>query len=178
MNDSSSDIFRIDLTNPVRGNRRLKRDLDAISSGKRGQIREYYIRKIQPLVELFLKQKNSEDVTECYRITQYDRRGRVIFTTDELFAMIGITIAYIINIFITLAGIKTSTALVCLIGGGILGLIGFVISSFKIPDSNNFELTRKTGGEYIDQIILRYFKFKRRHNKIYTFYTEDNKNER
>ena len=117
------------------------------------------------------------------RNTKGEGRFFYIFSTKALiitavFAMIGITIAYIINIFITLAGIKTSTALVCLIGGGILGLIGFVISSFKIPDSNNFELTRKTGGEYIDQIILRYFKFKRRHNKIYTFYTEDNKNER
>lgn len=26
---------------------------------------------------------------------------------------------------------------------GIFGIIGFVVSSFKIPDSNNFELTRK-----------------------------------
>ena len=50
----------------------------------------YYLRKIQPLVELFLKKKNDDDVTECYRITQYDKRGRVIFTCDELFAMVGI----------------------------------------------------------------------------------------
>lgn len=117
------------------------------------------------------------------RNTKGEGRFFYIFSTKALivtsiFAIIGMTISYIINLLLNLAGVKTSTALVCLIGAVILGAIGFAISSFKIPDSNNFELTRKTGGEYIDQIILRYIKFKRRHNKIYTFYTEDNKNER
>ena len=64
-----------------------------------------------------------------------------------------------------------------IIAAAILGMIGFIISSFKIPDSNNFELTRKAGGEYIDQIILRYIKFKRNKNKIYTFLTEEKKDE-
>ena len=59
----------------------------------------------------------------------------------------------------------------------IFGIIGFAVTSFKIPDSNNFELTRKAGGEYIDQIIIRYFKFKRNKNKIYTFFTEEKNNE-
>lgn len=117
------------------------------------------------------------------RNTKGEGRFFYIFSTKALlvtagFAIVGITICYIICILLNIAGIKTSTALVCLIGAVILGAIGFAISSFKIPDSNNFELTRKTGGEYIDQIILRYLKFKKRHNKIYTFYTEDNKNER
>ena len=117
------------------------------------------------------------------RNTKGEGRFFYIFSTKALivtsiFAIIGMTISYIINLLLNLAGVKTSTALVCLIGAVILGAIGFAISSFKIPDSNNFELTRRTGGEYIDQIILRYIKFKRRHNKIYTFYTEDNKNER
>ena len=59
----------------------------------------------------------------------------------------------------------------------LFGAIGFCIASFKIPDSNNFELTRKAGGEYIDQIILRYLKFKRRKNKIYTYITEEKEDE-
>ena len=59
----------------------------------------------------------------------------------------------------------------------IFGIIGFAITSFKIPDSNNFEITRKAGGEYIDQIIMRYIKFKARKNKIYTFFTEEKKDE-
>ena len=38
---------------------------------------------------------------------------------------------------------------------------------FKIPNSEAFKLTRLVGGENIDDIILRYIKFKRRKNKIY-----------
>ena len=64
-----------------------------------------------------------------------------------------------------------------IIGAGIFGFLGFAITSFKIPDSNNFELTRKAGGEYIDQIIIRYIRFKMKKNKIYTFFTEEKKDE-
>ena len=64
-----------------------------------------------------------------------------------------------------------------IIGAVIFGVIGFAITSFKIPDSNNFEITRKAGGEYIDQIIMRYIKFKAQKNKIYTFFTEEKKDE-
>lgn len=60
----------------------------------------------------------------------------------------------------------------------IFGAIGFIITSFKIPESNNFEITRKAGGEYIDQIIIRYIKFKRRKNKIYTFYKDEVEDEK
>ena len=49
----------------------------------------YYNRKIKPLVEAFLKNKDNDDVTECYKITEYDRKGRVVHTCDELLEMMG-----------------------------------------------------------------------------------------
>ena len=52
---------------------------------------------------------------------------------------------------------------------GVFGLIGYSIATFKIPDSNSFELTKKAGGESIDQIILRYIKFKNKKNRIYVY---------
>ncbi len=108
------------------------------------------------------------------RNTKGEGRFFYVFSTKALlytgaFAIVGIAIAYLIYIILTICKVRTSAALMCLIGAVILGFIGFAISSFKIPDSNNFELTRKTGGEYIDQIIIRYFKFKRKRNKIYTY---------
>ena len=117
------------------------------------------------------------------RNTKGEGRFFYIFSTKALivtiiFGIIGIMFALIIYAFLLLAGIRTSNSLVCLIGALIFGAIGFVISSFKIPDSNNFEITRKAGGEYIDQIIIRFIKFKIRKNKIYTFFTEEKKNER
>lgn len=117
------------------------------------------------------------------RNTKGEGRFFYIFSTKALivtiiFGIIGIMFALIIYAFLLLAGIRTSNSLVCLIGALIFGVIGFVISTFKIPDSNNFEITRKAGGEYIDQIIIRFIKFKIRKNKIYTFFTEEKKNER
>lgn len=49
----------------------------------------------------------------------------------------------------------------------ILALIGFCIGTFKIPNSDAFKITRLAGGENIDDLILRYIKFKRKKNKIY-----------
>ena len=50
---------------------------------------------------------------------------------------------------------------------GAFGLIGFAIGTFKVPDTNNFEFTRKTGGENIDDVIKRWIKFKKNGNKVY-----------
>lgn len=57
---------------------------------------------------------------------------------------------------------------------GILALTGFVIGTFKIPNSDGFKITRLVGGENIDDIIVRYIKFKRKQNKIYITKEEDN----
>lgn len=48
-----------------------------------------------------------------------------------------------------------------------LALIGFICGTFKIPDSEAFKVTRLVGGENIDDIILRYIKFKQKKNRIY-----------
>ena len=49
----------------------------------------------------------------------------------------------------------------------ILALIGFLIGTVKVPSTEKFKVTRLVGGENIDDIILRYIKFKRQKNKIY-----------
>lgn len=41
------------------------------------------------------------------------------------------------------------------------GLIGFIIGTFKVPETKKFKLTEKTGGEAIDDIIKRWIKFKK-----------------
>ena len=43
-----------------------------------------------------------------------------------------------------------------------------------MPDSTAFEITKKTGGENIDDVIRRFVKFKMQKNKIYV-YKKDNK---
>lgn len=54
-------------------------------------------------------------------------------------------------------------------------ILGFGIATFKIPETNSFEITRKTGGEKIDEIILRAIKFKAKGKKIYLYTKEETK---
>ncbi len=69
-----------------------------------------------------------------------------------------------------------STSLIALAGTILaFGVVGFVIGSFKVPESSNFEITKKTGGENIDEVILRAIKFKRKKNRIYVYTKEENK---
>lgn len=54
----------------------------------------------------------------------------------------------------------------------LFALIGFGIGTLKVPNSTAFDITRKTGGENLDDVILRWLKFKfKNKNKIYV-YTE------
>lgn len=109
------------------------------------------------------------------RNTKGEGRFFYIFTTKALIET-GVLALLAYGIFYPI-GILIKFKMIGIIAALIFGVIGFIISSFKIPDSNNFEITRKAGGEYIDQIILRYIKFKRKKNKIYTFFTEEKEDE-
>lgn len=55
----------------------------------------------------------------------------------------------------------------------IFALIGFVIGNFKIPDTNGLYITRKAGGENIDDVIIRYIKFKNNKKKLYIYTKEE-----
>jgi hypothetical protein len=109
------------------------------------------------------------------RNTKGEGRFFYIFSTKALIvtAVLGGMAFFVFRLIGSLIGF---TAL-GVIGALIFGVIGFAVTSFKIPDSNNFEITRKAGGEYIDQIIIRYIKFKMQKNKIYTFFTEEKNDE-
>lgn len=56
----------------------------------------------------------------------------------------------------------------------LLALIGFAIGTFKIPNAEGFKVARLVGGENIDDVILRYIKFRKKKNKIYVTKEEEN----
>lgn len=117
------------------------------------------------------------------RNTKGEGRFFYVFTTKALIGtvicgVIGDLFIYAIILLISLSGARINTGIWILIGFIIFGFIGFVVTSFKIPESNNFEITRKAGGEYIYSILIRYLKFVRRKNRIYTFFTEEKKDGR
>ena len=42
----------------------------------------------------------------------------------------------------------------------IFALIGFIVGTFKIPETDAFEITRKAGGQNIDDVLKQLIKFK------------------
>ena len=59
----------------------------------------------------------------------------------------------------------------------LLAVIGFAIGTLKVPETNAFEITKKTGGENIDDVIKRAIRFKMNRNRIYV-YDNDNTNKK
>lgn len=106
----------------------------------------------------------------------YKGEGRILFifsTKALIYTVIGAGIGLIFYMIFKMMGLST----VGLIIMGVLGLIGFAIGTFKIPESSAFKFTKLTGGENIDDIIVRWIKFRQKGNKVYVYKEEDTKDE-
>lgn len=98
--------------------------------------------------------------------------GRILFIfsnksliTTCIGGGIGLIFYFIFNLLnLTIVGIVITL---------IFALIGYSIGMFKIPDTNGLEITRKTGGENIDDVIKRYIKFKQNKKKLYVYTKEE-----
>lgn len=91
----------------------------------------------------------------------------MIFTTKSLIytcvtGVVGLAFYYLFGAILGLTWLGIGIAL-------FFAAIGFAIGTFKIPDTNGMEITRKLGGEDIDKAFLRWWKFKKKGNVIYTY---------
>lgn len=96
--------------------------------------------------------------------------GRILFifsTKALIYTFVGIVIGYFISIIFSMINLRVVGYVII----AILGLAGFLIGTLKMPESTNFEITRKTGGENIDDVIMRAIKFKMKKNRIYVYDT-------
>lgn len=88
-----------------------------------------------------------------------------IFTTKSLItSAIGGTIGFILFYIFSALGIKV----VGIILLAIFALLGFGIGTIKIPRINGIKFTKNVAGDSIDEIIVRYIKFKL-NKKMYTY---------
>ncbi|MDE5831080.1 MAG: PrgI family protein [Clostridia bacterium] len=97
--------------------------------------------------------------------------GRIlfIFSTKALIATgIGAGIGLIFWLAFKAIGLGT-VGIIILIA---LAVIGFGIGTLKVPNTTAFDITRKTGGENIDDVIIRWIKFKMKSKKKIYVYTE------
>ena len=103
-----------------------------------------------------------------YLPREYKGEGKIlyIFSVKSLiYTGIGAGIGILINMALKMLGITKAFIPLLLIFGG----IGYVIGTVKIPESSNLQITKKTGGEKIDEVIKRWFMFKMKHGKIYIY---------
>lgn len=102
--------------------------------------------------------------------------GRILFIftgKSMIFTAVGVGIGVVFNLILSAFGVK----LVGMLLIAILGLIGFCIGTFKMPNIGSFAFSKKVGGEPIDEIIVRAIKFKKSNNKIYVYDKEETKDE-
>lgn len=102
----------------------------------------------------------------------YKGEGRIlyIFSTKALiYTSVGAGIGLVFYFILKMLGFSMIGLIITLL----LGLIGFIIGTLKVPESSAFEITKKTGGENIDDVILRWIRFKKNGNKVYIYKAEE-----
>lgn len=102
--------------------------------------------------------------------------GRIltVFSYKALaYTVVGLIIGYIFKFIFGLIKLSTVGTVIMVIFAG----IGFLIGTIKMPSTKKFEITKKTGGEKMDEILLRLIKFKMKKNKIYIYKDKENENE-
>lgn len=102
----------------------------------------------------------------------YKGEGRIlyIFSTKALiYTSVGVGIGLVFYFMLNLFNLSMVGIIITLV----FALIGFCIASLKVPESTAFEITKKTGGENIDDVIIRWIKFKKDNNKVYIYKEEE-----
>ena len=114
---------------------------------------------------------------QIYEIPRdYRGEGRILYifsTKGLIYTAVGVAIGLIFYFIFKLVNLTVVGIIIALI----FGLIGFCIGTFKMPDTKRFILTQKTGGEKIDDVIMRYIRFKQKKNRIYVSIKEEPKDE-
>ena len=110
---------------------------------------------------------------QTYEIPRnYKGEGRILYifsTKGLIFTCVGAGIGLVFYFILRMLGFGTAGLIITVI----CAAIGFVIGTLKVPESNAFEITKKTGGENIDDVILRAIKFKMKKNRIYVYKKEE-----
>ncbi len=98
-----------------------------------------------------------------------ESRILMIFTTHSLITTgIFVGIGGILFLIFSLLKLKAIGIMLLVI----MGLIGFAVGTFKIPKITGLNFTKNIEGDSIDEIVVRYVKFKA-NRKIYTYTKEE-----
>lgn len=99
------------------------------------------------------------------RNTKGESRILLVFSTKALiYTVVGIGIGYMINYVLKFMGISGVGMVIM----AILALLGFSIATFKVPNIGSLPITKEIAGEPIDEVLIRYIKYRKSSKKIYT----------
>ena len=102
--------------------------------------------------------------------------GRILFifsTKAMLYTLAGVVVGLPFYFIFNVLNMMIIGMIFCVF----FGIVGFGIATFKVPNSNAFKITKSAGGENIDDVIIRYIKFKLGKKKIYTYKNIENSKE-
>ncbi len=120
-------------------------------------------------ISIFVLQMKEEKVLGTYNLPRNVKgEGRILYvfsTKALLYAFAGVVFGFFIYLILTFFKLDMIGFIVM----GIFGLLGFVIGTFKMPESVAFGITKKTGGEPVDEVVKRFVKFKLAKNKVYVY---------
>ena len=89
-----------------------------------------------------------------------------IFSTKSLITTaIGTGVGFVFYFFMKLIGLGT----IGIILMAVFALIGFGCGTVKIPRIAGIPFTKNVAGDSVDDIVLRYIKFKMNNKKLYTY---------
>ena len=97
--------------------------------------------------------------------------GRILYifsTKALLYTFVGVAIGFFFYLILSAIGLDFIAFIIM----GVFGLLGFIIATFKVPESSAFSITKNTGGENIDDVIKRAIKFKMNKDKLYIYTSE------
>ena len=98
----------------------------------------------------------------------YKGEGKILFIFSVkafIYTCVGMGIGIIFFFIFNILKIKYIGIILMLL----FALIGFGIGTFKIPENNKFEITRKMSGESIDTVIIKWIKFRQKRKRIYVY---------
>ena len=94
--------------------------------------------------------------------------GRILFVfsiKSFIFTAIAGGAGFLIALIFFAMGLRVAGLMIV----GIFALLGFAIGALKIPEGAAMEISRKVGGENIDDVIKRAIAFKQNGKKIYVY---------
>ena len=102
--------------------------------------------------------------------------GRILFIFSKkglIYTVIAAAVGSIFYFLFSAIGLQIVGVIIVVL----FALIGFIVGTFKMPTIGSIELTKKTAGEDIDDIIKRAFKFYKNKRRIYIYKGEETKDE-